>query len=373
MDLKWFRHALSVIGLVVLIPSLPLAQTSYLRLEVLMDTDVHRLAARIPGQAAIRWKNIAPHPSLPEDRARIALVALLYGRILFAHEETRVELFHRVGQAATRIVKSDAAFNTESWDLQAGGISFPIWPWRLVGPNELKSAKTYVATLIGNDSEEDLAILLDMAPGLERILAPASVLVALSALSQELAKGSRLLLGQVLLEMNNHYGMPENASRLGSGLAAFRAALPLLLARSVEQKKQELIVNKQDTDRIFGLNLSGWNTYAKEFVHPEGWKMQLSLFETGTRVVAFDPTTGNALSVQPFFSGAQGPPDMLIVGSYYRVGTFMGLTDQLKRDMETAAQSDLGPSYSVRISFARMASPPPGLDVVEVIITPVKR
>jgi hypothetical protein len=60
---------------------------------------------------------------------------------------------------------------------------------------------------------------------------------------------------------------------------------------------------------------------------------------------------------------------MLIVGSYFPAGTFREFSEQLKRDMEAAARSDLGPAYSVTISFSRMASPAPGLDVVEVIIT----
>lgn len=107
MHLKCLMHALSVIGLVLLfgacrvsepntvhvghenpsggpLPGFSLAQTSYLRLEILMDTDARRLAAQIPGQAAVRWENIASHPSLPSDRARIALTALLYGRTLLS-------------------------------------------------------------------------------------------------------------------------------------------------------------------------------------------------------------------------------------------------------------------------------------------------
>jgi len=37
--------------------------------------------------------------------------------------------------------------------------------------------------------------------------------------------------------------------------------------------------------------------------------------------------------------------------------------------MEAAASSDLGPAYSLSVSFSTVASPPPGFDVVEVIIT----
>lgn len=132
---------------------------------------------------------------------------------------------------------------------------------------------------------------------------------------------------------------------------------------------QERIVNKQDADRIFGLNRAEWNAQAKQMVHPQDWKVRLSPFATGTGVMAFDPKTGMGLAIQPFFPDAQTPPDMLIVGSYYPAGTFREFSDQLKRDMEAAARSDLGSGYTLRISFSRMTSPAPGFDVVEVIIT----
>jgi len=134
-------------------------------------------------------------------------------------------------------------------------------------------------------------------------------------------------------------------------------------------RSQERIVNKQDADRIFGLNRAEWDAYAKQMVHPHGWTARLNPFETGTGVMAFDATTGLGLAIQPFFRDAEGPPEMLNVGSYYPVGTFRNFSDQLKQEMEGAASADLGAGYSVRVSFSAMASPPPGFDVVEVMIT----
>jgi hypothetical protein len=317
----------------------------------------------------VRWGKIASHPSLPDDRARIALAALLYGRILSAHEETRVELFHRVGQAARRLVEGDAAFKVETWDLQAGGISFAIWPWRLVGPGELKNPKAYVATLIGSDTGEFFGILLDMAFGLERILAPASALVALSALSLELDRDDRMLLGQVLLAMNGHYGAPQTASRLGSEAAALRAALPLLLAGSVPPERRERVVNKQDADRIFAFNKAQWNVYAKQIGYPQDWKIRLNRLDTGTAVMAYDPKTGFGLSVQPLYPNDTDPPDMLVVGSYYPAGTFREFPESLRREIEREARADLGARYDVSVSFQRFSPFETALDVVEITIT----
>jgi hypothetical protein len=81
--------------------------------------------------------------------------------------------------------------------------------------------------------------------------------------------------------------------------------------------KSERIVNKQDADRIFGLNLAEWNRQAKQMIHPEGWEVRSNPLETGTAVMAFDQKTGWGHLVQPLFPDAEGPPEMLIIGSYY--------------------------------------------------------
>lgn len=368
MHMKRLTHAISLIGLILLFPNASVAQTRYLRLEIMMDTDARRLAAQIPGQAAVHWETIASHPLLPDDRDRIALAALLYGRILFAHEETRVELFHRVGRAARRLVEGEPTFKVDTWNLQAGGMSFPIWPWRLVGPGELKSAKVYIATLIGSDTEEFFGILLDLAFGLERILAPASALVALSALSKDLDRDDRILLGQVLLVMNGYYGTPQTASRVGSEMAALRVALPLLLARSIPPEKRERIVNKQDTDRIFAINKAQWNAYAKQIGHPKDWEIRLNRLDTGTAVMAYDPKTGFGLCVQPLYRNDTDPPDMLIVASYYPAGTFRDFPEGLKREIEREARTDLGVGYDVSVSFQRFSLFGKAVDVVEITI-----
>jgi hypothetical protein len=89
--------------------------------------------------------------------------------------------------------------------------------------------------------------------------------------------------------------------------------------------------------------------------------------------MATDPKTGVGLAVRPSFRDAQGPPETLVVGSYYPVGTFRRFSDQTRRDMEAVAGSDLGPAYALTVSFSSMGSPAPGFDVVEVIITRPRR
>jgi hypothetical protein len=97
------------------------------------------------GAAAVRWRPLASVSALPEDRARIALAALHYGRILAVHKDSRGELFGRVDALARALAEGgDADF--EAWSFEKGGGWFSVWPWDVVSPDQLQP-KTYVSTL----------------------------------------------------------------------------------------------------------------------------------------------------------------------------------------------------------------------------------
>ncbi len=136
---------------------------------------------------------------------------------------------------------------------------------------------------------------------------------------------------------------------------------------------QERLVSKKDADRIFGLNRTQWEAEARRMVDSQTWKVLPGPGEQGTGVMATDPKTGVGLAVRPSFRNPQEPPETLIVGSYYPVGTFRRFSDQTRREMESAAGSDFGSAYSVSVAFSSTPSPAPGFDVVEVIITRARR
>jgi len=151
-------------------------------------------------------------------------------------------------------------------------------------------------------------------------------------------------------------------------------AIVLLSALAVGPSvAQERIVSKQDADRIFGLNRSQWEAEARRMVESQTWKVLPGAGDEGTGVIATDPKTGVGLAVRPSFRDPQGPPETLVVGSYYPSGTFRQFSDQTRREMEAAAGSDLGKAYSVAVAFSSTRSPAPGFDVVEVIITRTRR
>ena len=142
---------------------------------------------------------------------------------------------------------------------------------------------------------------------------------------------------------------------------------PLLFSLAVAEG-QDRLVNKRDADRIFGLRRPQWEVEARQWQAPQGWSVRLVAVQTGTGVVVMDPRTGTGLAVQPLFRDTQGPPEALVVESYYPAGSFREFSEQIQRDMESAASTDLGPAYAISVSFNNMATPPPGFDVIELTI-----
>jgi len=162
----------------------------------------------------------------------------------------------------------------------------------------------------------------------------------------------------------------ERRARVLGALIAIVLLSALAVGPSVAQER---IVSKQDADRIFGLNRSQWEAEARRMVESQTWKVLPGAGDEGTGVIATDPKTGVGLAVRPSFRDPQGPPETLVVGSYYPSGTFRRFSDQTRREMEAAAGSDLGKAYAVAVAFSSTTSPAPGYDVVEVIITRTRR
>lgn len=138
----------------------------------------------------------------------------------------------------------------------------------------------------------------------------------------------------------------------------------LLLVTAINMAHSEDIISKKDADYIFSLNLAGWEAYVKRMIHPDGWKVRLSPHDTGTGVMSFDPNSGFGLSIQPLYNGSEGPPTILIVGSYYPLGTLPEFTKDFKKSLENDALKDLGPNYSVSASYGKM----PSFEAIELTI-----
>ena len=115
---------------------------------------------------------------------------------------------------------------------------------------------------------------------------------------------------------------------------------------------KETIINKGDADYIFSLTKPQWEVYAQKIVYPEGWKTKLSPHDSGTSVMSYDPKTSFGLSTQPLYNNETSSPVMLVVGSYYPLGTLPRITDEIKRIIVADAKNDLGVEYEVSANNA---------------------
>jgi hypothetical protein len=191
-----------------------------MRANLLME---YHIATRT-GSAAVEWVPLASDDS----NLRPLLVALLYARILFAHTETRTRLFELVDVVSKQNVRDEghSGFRFPEWDLPIG-LGFPeqrIWPWTLVdNSGALSEPKVYSATLLAFPESRQFGINLKMAVGQERLLAPASALIAITSHAQSTDQEGRYELAGLLWQMNEYYGSPDRV-HLGSEAEALAAA-----------------------------------------------------------------------------------------------------------------------------------------------------
>lgn len=108
----------------------------------------------------------------------------------------------------------------------------------------------------------------------------------------------------------------------------------------------EILLNKADVDRVFSFNKVQWKQGATQMITP-GWDIRTHDHPDGTQVIGFEPTTGRGLSVQSFFRDDVSLPHMVIVGSYFPLGTLPPMTEQVKQEFRAVAQKEIGPAYSL--------------------------
>ncbi|HZX13473.1 MAG TPA: hypothetical protein VFF49_03650 [Thermodesulfobacteriota bacterium] len=228
-----------------------------LRLEILMDYSepIRKRGLDSLGLAAIRWTKIDENLLSTSERYntfRGILVALHYAKILSAHDETRAELFSRTDEAVEQCILSEGktSIDFKPWNLCirdpvdiVGDFTTPIWPWKVVDSEPIEECdpsfapvgypKTYVETLkVGPKSRSapgGFWSYLDMPMGGERVLAPASVLLAITTLSRELDDQNRQVLAILLGYVNRYYGSPNHVS-LASEAKAVATAMQAILS-----------------------------------------------------------------------------------------------------------------------------------------------
>jgi hypothetical protein len=131
----------------------------------------------------------------------------------------------------------------------------------------------------------------------------------------------------------------------------------------MDNSAPETLLSKTDADRIFSLTKPEWNQQAKEYVG-SGW-IVTSQHDTGAQVAMINPSTGTGLAVHPLFANDHEPPIMVIVSNHFPMGALPPMTDEAKRDIQAAAQKNLGSDYQVKLQHAKLEHS----EVIELIVT----
>ena len=127
----------------------------------------------------------------------------------------------------------------------------------------------------------------------------------------------------------------------------------------------DTIISKAEVERLFAMRKAEWDAYAPRLADPK-WKIRLNESSTGVGVMAFDPSTGFGMSVQPLYTDDKGPPMVLVVGTFYPTGKPPASLSVPQKELERKARRDLGSRYLV---WARPVSLPPAWEGVELTVT----
>jgi len=195
-----------------------------MRLDIFMDFQ----PSIGKGSAAVEWVPMRYY----DPNLRVFLVCLLYARIISVHAETRSYLFGIIDELSKENVRNGGrtGFPFEDWSIDIGMGAPPqfIWPWDLhESPSTLKIPDVYQATLQASiDSSKSglFGINLNMALGRERILAPASPLIAISSFSQSTDQEGVYELAVFLWQINKYYRSP-NKITVGTDHLALASAV----------------------------------------------------------------------------------------------------------------------------------------------------
>jgi hypothetical protein len=211
------------------------SNVDYLRVTTAMAYRVAPWPIGGPIAAHVAWEQLAIHPVLSRDAARIALASFLFARTLsnsVGDAQTHDGLYKVVGHATTALMDHKAESLTfDNWAIDVGKERFIVWPWPVVDSSP-PGGKNYVATLKGDKSGGNLHHHLKMAFGLERVLAPSTALLVLSHLWGDLDADRQILFVLAVSAMFAMFGGAQNAKGPTLDRSVASCVIPLLAAAS---------------------------------------------------------------------------------------------------------------------------------------------
>jgi hypothetical protein len=199
-----------------------------MRLEIHMNFKIYVSTGCSQGTTFTEW---IPLSDLYNPQIRPFLLSLLYARALVLQPETRSELFKIVDDISKANVRDDGqtGFDFKEWSYQLKGIKISMWPWVFVDSiDELGKHKTYHATMQSVVNERDSFVLnLHMDWGQDKVLVPASALIAINSYFKLGGQQECYELAILLWQINEYYKSVGHF-RIGSDSIALKAAMKVI-------------------------------------------------------------------------------------------------------------------------------------------------
>ena len=135
--------------------------------------------------------------------------------------------------------------------------------------------------------------------------------------------------------------------------------------------KKDNYIDKEQIDRVFTLDIDGWEEYINEMVqlfNQVGWLTRRKHDPRGSIIVINNPD-GSAFSIQPLFKELVSSDTgliILIIGTYYPKGSKPIDSKNFKSDLQSEVEEELGKSYKVKIGYLDFT---PEVNLIEFIIS----
>jgi len=184
------------------------------------------------GSAAIVWTVLESSMEPQREMLQCTFAVLLYARILTIHKPGGDDLFARVANGAHAFLStpegSRLKFDDWALHLDPYGPPFVVWPWGRIEAPYPPDLKLYAAVLrYGRPTRHapiGFSIDLDVPFGMEKVLAPAAALLAITDVVERCDAAVSRPLAQLLLGVNAYYGSVAAATLMSEGVA-FGAAV----------------------------------------------------------------------------------------------------------------------------------------------------
>jgi hypothetical protein len=175
------------------------------------------------GKGAILWSYPTLTKEVPKSGLQALVVASLYARVIVNQPEISKELMKRIYIAAELLLLDVEKLDIEMWGFNMDNTFHTIYPFVNTSIDNLKKPKIYESFAFMT-KDGGIGCNTNMQSGMEKILMPASVFIALENTIKEMEIPMRSYLGVLLKEVTQFF-VSKKTINIGDDRAALAHAI----------------------------------------------------------------------------------------------------------------------------------------------------